>query len=547
MRDLGAIRPGLEEFRSLAADRRVIPVRLTVLADAHTPIGIYRKLTNGEPGTFLMESAASGGVWSRYSFIGARSRATLTTLDGKAHWLGQPPAGVPVDGSPVEALARTVELLATDRFDEVPPFTSGMVGFVGWETVRHWEKLPNPPADDLDLPEIAMNLVSDMAIHDNSDGTVTLVANAINFDGSDERVDEAWHDAVGRLRSMLDRLAAPTPQAVSVLPAGGVDAADLTANVKESWPKPDYTRAVQRGKQAIVDGEVFQVVISRRFEAECRAAALDVYRVLRTTNPSPYMYLFNFEDAHGNPFNVVGSSPEALVTVTGRDVITHPIAGSRPRGRTSELDRALAEELLEDEKERAEHLMLVDLARNDLSKVCRPGSIDVTQFMEVERFSHIMHLVSTVVGRLADTSTAYDVLAATFPAGTLSGAPKPRALRLLDEVEPHRRGIYGGVVGYLDFAGDMDMAIAIRSALLRDGKAYVQAGGGIVNDSDLEAEAQETVNKAAAPLRAALIAGSLKTVAAPGETGPGKPADRTSAPSAPATRPQESVPQEADK
>ncbi|MCQ1995710.1 anthranilate synthase component I [Arthrobacter sp. zg-Y1171] len=513
MQDLGAIRPTLEEFRALAADRRVIPVRLTVLADAHTPIGIYRKLTNGEAGTFLMESAASGGVWSRYSFIGARSRATLTTLDGKAHWLGEPPAGVPVDGSPVEALARTVELLATDRFAELPPFTSGMVGFVGWETVRHWEKLPNPPADDLDLPEIAMNLVSDMAIHDNSDGTVTLVANAINFDGSDERVDEAWHDAVARVRSMLGRLAAPTPQAVSVLAPGTV--VDIAANVKESWPKPEYTRAVERGKQAIVDGEVFQVVISRRFEAECRAEALDVYRVLRTTNPSPYMYLFNFEDAHGNPFNVVGSSPEALVTVTGRDVITHPIAGSRPRGRTQELDRALAEELLEDEKERAEHLMLVDLARNDLSKVCRPGSIDVTQFMEVERFSHIMHLVSTVVGRLADASTAYDVLAATFPAGTLSGAPKPRALRLLDEVEPHRRGIYGGVVGYLDFAGDMDMAIAIRSALLRDGKAYVQAGGGIVNDSDLEAEAQETVNKAAAPLRAALLAGSLETVAAP--------------------------------
>ena len=520
MQDLGVIRPTLEEFRELAADRRVIPVHLTVLADAHTPIGIYRKLTEGAPGTFLMESAASGGVWSRYSFIGARSRATLTTRDGQAHWLGQPPAGVPLDGNPVAAMERTIEVLRTERFDALPPFTSGLVGFVGWEAVRHWERLTSPPADDLDLPELALNLVSDMAIHDNSDGTVTLVANAVNYDGSDDRVDEAWHDAVARVESMLGRLAAPTPQAVSVLQGGSVDTSTLTADVKESWPKPEYTRAVQRGKEAIVDGEVFQVVISRRFEVECRAEALDVYRVLRTTNPSPYMYLFNFEDAHGNPFNVVGSSPEALVTVTGRDVITHPIAGSRPRGRTSELDRALAEELLADEKERAEHLMLVDLARNDLSKVCEPGTVDVTQFMEVERFSHIMHLVSTVVGELSPSSSAYNVLAATFPAGTLSGAPKPRALRLLDELEPHRRGIYGGVVGYLDFAGDMDMAIAIRSALLRDGKAYVQAGGGIVADSDLEAEAQETVNKAAAPLRAALIAASLERVPAPQGSNP---------------------------
>ncbi|CEA07976.1 Anthranilate synthase component 1 [Arthrobacter saudimassiliensis] len=534
MQDLGTITPGLEEFRSLAADHRVVPVRLVLLADADTPIGIYRKLGGGAPGTFLMESAASGGVWSRYSFIGARSRATLTTRDGEAHWLGEPPAGVPHGGSPVDALRDTVKLLRTERFEGLPPFTSGLVGFVGWDSVRHWERLTSPPADDLGLPELAMNLVTDMAIHDNSDGTVTLVANAINFDGTDERVDEAWHDAVARLQDMRARLAAPTPQPVSVLD-GGRAAPDLS-RVEERWPRPEYLRAVERAKEAIVDGEVFQVVVSRRFEAECDADPLDVYRVLRTTNPSPYMYLFNFTDAAGEPFAIVGSSPEALVTVTGREVITHPIAGSRPRGKTLEEDRTLAEDLLADEKERAEHLMLVDLARNDLSKVCRPGSVDVTQFMEVERFSHIMHLVSTVVGELSPASAAYDVLAATFPAGTLSGAPKPRALRLLDELEPHRRGIYGGVVGYLDFAGDMDMAIAIRSALLRGGRAYVQAGGGIVNDSDLDAEAQETVNKAAAPLRAALIAAGLHAVAAP-ETAPA---------AAPASAPVEAPPVEAD-
>ena len=287
-------------------------------------------------------------------------------------------------------------------------------------------------------------------------------------------------------------------------------ALDFASSVQERWDETDYLAALDRGKEAIVDGEVFQVVISRRFEMECGADPLDVYRVLRNTNPSPYMYIFSLEDADGREYSIVGSSPEALVTVTGEEVITHPIAGSRPRGKTVEADKALAEELLADEKERAEHLMLVDLSRNDLSKVCVAGTVDVTQFMEVERFSHIMHLVSTVVGKLAPTAKAYDVLKATFPAGTLSGAPKPRALRLLDELEPHRRGIYGGVVGYLDFAGDMDMAIAIRSALLREGRAYVQAGGGIVADSVNPTEALETVNKAAAPLRAVHTAGSLQ-------------------------------------
>ena len=521
MQDLGIISPGLEEFRELASHSRVIPVRLKVLADAETPIGLYRKLANGQPGTFLMESAAVGGAWSRYSFIGAKSRATLTTKDGQAHWLGQPPAGVPVDGNPVDAIRDTVEALRTDRFDGLPPFTSGLVGFLGWETVRHWEKLTSPPEDDLQLPELALNLVTDMAVHDNMDGTVLLIANAINFDNSSERVDEAWHDAVARVKALLAKVSTPVEQPISVLEPAALD---FASSVQERWNEPDYLAALDRGKEAIVDGEVFQVVISRRFEMECGADPLDVYRVLRNTNPSPYMYIFSLEDAAGREYSIVGSSPEALVTVTGEEVITHPIAGSRPRGRTVEADKVFAEELLADQKERAEHLMLVDLSRNDLSKVCVAGTVDVTQFMEVERFSHIMHLVSTVVGKLAPAAKAYDVLKATFPAGTLSGAPKPRALRLLDELEPHRRGIYGGVVGYLDFAGDMDMAIAIRSALLREGRAYVQAGGGIVADSVNPTEALETVNKAAAPLRAVHTAGSLHNITAESVPEPGQTA-----------------------
>ncbi|VXB17623.1 Anthranilate synthase component 1 [Arthrobacter sp. 9AX] len=518
MQDLGTISPSLEEFRELAGHSRVIPVRLKVLADAETPIGLYRKLAQGQPGTFLMESAAVGGAWSRYSFIGARSRGTLTTKDGNAHWLGEPPVGVPVGGSPVDAIRDTIEALRTDRFDGLPPFTSGLVGFLGWETVRHWERLVSPPEDDLQLPEMALNLVTDMAVHDNVDGTVLLIANAINFDDSSERVDDAWHDAVARVKALLTKVSTPVAQPVSILAPAALD---FASSVRERWDEAEYLAALDRGKEAIVDGDVFQVVISRRFEMECNASALDVYRVLRNTNPSPYMYIFSLEDADGREYSIVGSSPEALVTVTGEEVITHPIAGSRPRGKTVEADKALAEELLADQKERAEHLMLVDLSRNDLSKVCVAGTVDVTQFMEVERFSHIMHLVSTVVGQLSPRARAYDVLKATFPAGTLSGAPKPRALRLLDELEPHRRGIYGGVVGYLDFAGDMDMAIAIRSALLREGRAYVQAGGGIVADSVNPTEALETVNKAAAPLRAVHTAGSLQDISVdslPGRT-----------------------------
>ncbi|MDO5744230.1 MAG: anthranilate synthase component I [Micrococcaceae bacterium] len=509
MQALGALSPTREQFRALAADRRVIPVTMKVLADSLTPISIYRRLANGRPGTFLMESAAAGGVWSRYSFIGVNSPATLTTLDGKAHWQGSAPAGMPTEGNPVQVLRDTVRSLRTEPLEGLPPLTSGMVGFIGWEAVRHWERLPNPPADDLHLPELAMNLVGDMAVHDNTDGTLTLVANAINFNGTTEGVDGAYDHAVARLRGMLAALGEARQNPVSALSGTDVPTDELMNAVTHSWDEDSYRQAVLRGKEAIVDGEVFQVVVSRRFELETHADPLDVYRILRATNPSPYMYLFSLRDAHGKDYSIVGSSPEALVTVNDDHVVTHPIAGSRPRGATYEDDAQHEKNLLNDEKERAEHLMLVDLSRNDLSKVCVPGSVEVTQFMEVERFSHIMHLVSNVVGKLNPGTDGYDVLAATFPAGTLSGAPKPRALSLLDELEPHRRGIYGGVVGYLDFTGDMDMAIAIRSALIKGNRAYVQAGGGIVADSELDAEALETINKSAAPLRAVWAAGSM--------------------------------------
>jgi anthranilate synthase component 1 len=497
----GDVTPSLEDFRALAADRRVIPVTRRLMADAETPVGIYRKLAQGRAGTFLLESAEHGGVWSRYSIVGARSHAVLSECDGRARWTGgEPPVGVPREGEPLEVLEAVLRALHTPRQPGLPPLTGGLVGYVGYDAVRRWERLPTQAPDELRLPEIGLMLATDLAVLDHADGTVLLIANAINHDATDARVDEAWRDAVARLDAMAADLSVSAPSTVAVVDAGA--APDYVSRTERG----DFLGAVDRAKEAIRAGEAFQIVVSQRFEIDCPADSLDVYRVLRAVNPSPYMYLLRFDG-----FDIVGSSPEALVKVADGRVLAHPIAGTRWRGETPEQDAALATELLGDEKERAEHLMLVDLARNDLGRVCRAGSVEVIDFMSIERYSHVMHIVSTVIGDLAPGRTAYDVLAATFPAGTLSGAPKVRAMELIDELEPSRRGLYGGTVGYLDFAGDMDMAIAIRTALIREGRAYVQAGGGIVADSDPEAEFDESVNKAAAVLRAVATAATLRT------------------------------------
>ncbi|WP_330295934.1 anthranilate synthase component I [Streptomyces sp. NBC_00503] len=496
----------LETFRKLAADRRVIPVSRKLLADGDTPVGLYRKLAAERPGTFLLESAENGRSWSRYSFVGVRSASTLTVRDGQAHWIGTPPVGVPTSGDPLDALRQTVEALHTPRdlSSTLPPFTGGMVGYLGYDIVRRLERIGEHTEDDLQLPELTMLLTSDLAVLDHWDGTVLLIANAINHNDLEAGVDEAYADAVARLDAMEADLARPAPYTPMPLPASEVPSFE-DGTVSVLWGGEKYQAAVEDVKERIRAGEAFQVVPSQRFETPCKASALDVYRVLRATNPSPYMYLFRFE----NGFDVVGSSPEALVKVEDGRAMVHPIAGTRHRGATPQLDNELADELLADPKERAEHLMLVDLGRNDLGRVCEPGSVEVVDFMSIERYSHVMHIVSTVTGRVAPGKTAFDVLTACFPAGTLSGAPKPRAMQIIEELEPTRRGLYGGCVGYLDFAGDSDTAIAIRTALLRDGKAYVQAGAGVVADSVPELEDAECRNKAAAVLRAVGAANRL--------------------------------------
>ncbi|WP_324652839.1 anthranilate synthase component I [Georgenia sp. H159] len=509
----GTTSPDLATFRELAADRRVIPVTRRLLADDVTPVGLYRRLAAGRPGTFVLESAEHG-AWSRWSFVGVRSRATLLSRGGRARWLGDVPVGIPTEGPVLDVLRETLRALHTPALPGLPPLTGGLVGSLGWDVLRQWEPRlrANAPVE-LDVPEVALCLTSDLAAVDHSDGSVWLIANAINFDDTDERVDQAHADAVARLDAMEADLLRPAPSHAAVS-AGTVPVGE---GLRFRTTRADFESGVQAAKQAIRDGEVFQLVLSQRVELDSPAPALEVYRALRTINPSPYMYYLELPDepAEGRSasFAVVGSSPETLVKVTDGTVVTFPIAGSRPRGDGAEADRTMAEELLADPKERSEHIMLVDLARNDLVKVCEPQSVEVVELMEIKRFSHIMHISSTVTGRLRADASALDTLVATFPAGTLSGAPKPRAIELIDDLEPARRGIYGGTIGYFDFAGDADMAIAIRTAYIRDGVASVQAGGGIVADSVPALEYEESRNKAAAALRAVQVAASLRPAA----------------------------------
>jgi anthranilate synthase component 1 len=502
------VSPTLEEFRLLARDRRVIPVTRRLLADAVTPVGLYATLAAGRDGTFLLESAEHGKSWSRWSFVGVASAAALTEVDGRTQWIGTPPVGLPMDGDPLTALKETLRLLHTEPLAGLPPLTGGMVGYLGYDIVRRLERIGTAgrePADELHVPELVMLLATDLAALDHHEGTVTLIANAVNWDASDERVDLAYADAVARLQAMTDTLANPV-----ALPAAVFESSRPAFDRRTG--SPEYEGMVQTAQEHIRAGDAFQIVLSQRFDVPTEASPLEVYRVLRATNPSPYMYLVQLPTPDARPLAVVGSSPEALVTVRDGAVTMHPIAGTRPRGGTEEDDLLLAKDLLADEKERSEHVMLVDLGRNDLGRVCSPGTVKVVDFFTIERYSHVMHIVSTVTGVLAPGRTAFDALTACFPAGTLSGAPKPRAMQIIDELEPARRGIYGGVVGYLDFAGDADTAITIRTAVLTGGVAHVQAGAGIVADSVPANEDAECQNKAAAVINAVGAAASLRSV-----------------------------------
>ena len=500
------MRTTLAEATVLAESHLVVPIIETIFSGTETPVGLYSKLCADTPGAFLLESAEAG-IWSRYSFIGVNSRGVLSkSRNGEVTWNSSHsalPDGKALPSGALDALDAMVRAWTTPKIDGLPPLTSGLVGILGWDMIREIEHLPSPPNRDYELPDLWFSMFKELVVVDHQTSTLKLVVNLFSADAMS--LEEAYADALTRLDEMRAKIATPTAAFLTE------PAAEFAVNLNANQTKEEFVNSVLAAKEYIKKGDVFQVVLSQRFDQPVQASALDVYRALRALNPSPYMYLLQQEDEDG-VYAIVGSSPEALVTVDQSRAIMHPIAGSRPRGATNETDLAQEQSLLADEKERAEHLMLVDLARNDLLKVCEPTSIAVTEFMNVHRFSHIMHLVSTVEGRVSPDHSTVDVFKSTFPAGTLSGAPKPRALEIIDELEPAGRGLFGGVVGYFDFAGAADLAIAIRTAFIRDGVARIQAGAGIVLDSDPVSEFEETRTKATAPARAVEIANGFEAL-----------------------------------
>jgi anthranilate synthase component 1 len=465
-----------------------------VLADLTTPVAAFMRVVGDEPG-FLLESVEHGERWGRFSFVGRRPALTLVAHGDRIEVEHTPPPGIPTDRGVLAALEGALNWYRAPVVPELPPLHSGIVGYLGYDVVREVERLPNPPPDDLGLPTAVLSVIGELAAYDHWRQRAVLIANGwIPPDASEEDIDRAYDDAAARLERLVDD--GTRPLAEPVVETG--DGHDALPEVRSTMGTAAYCDAVAVAKEHILAGDIFQVVLAQRFDLDLAAEPLDVYRVLRQVNPSPYMYFLRHPSV-----SVVGSSPEPMVQLLDNKVISRPIAGTRRRGETDAEDRRLAGELIEHPKEVAEHVMLVDLARNDVGRVVRFGTEKVDELMTLERYSHVMHMTSQVSGELSEGKGPIDVLRATLPAGTVSGAPKVRAMEIIDELEPTRRGPYAGVVGYFDFSGNLDTAIAIRTMFVApDGRASVQAGAGIVADSDPEAEDAECKAKAAALLAA---------------------------------------------
>jgi anthranilate synthase component 1 len=486
--------PSRGEFRERARRGDLIPVYRAVLGDLETPVSAFLKLGSSEH-AFLLESVEGGEKVGRYSFLGSepflifQSKGRQVRIDGPD---GAETRELAPDADPLMLLE---ELLARYRFvpnPELPRFCGGAVGYLSYDLVRFFERLPNGTTDDLDLPDCMLVFTDTYLIFDHLQRKILILANA--YVGDDP--DAAYAQAVAKIDAMAQRLARHMDRPhLADDPGAGAVAQPVAA--QSNMTPEQFMAAVSRAKEYIAAGDAIQVVLSQRLRKPLRAEPFEVYRALRSLNPSPYMYYLSYGD-----LKIIGSSPERLVSEEGGEVITRPIAGSRPRGATAQEDAALVADLLADEKECAEHIMLVDLGRNDIGRVCEPGTVEVDKLMSVERYSHVSHMVSNVRGRLAAGKDQFDVLRACFPAGTVSGAPKIRAMEIIDELEPTRRGPYAGAIGYFSFSGNMDTAITIRTIVAKGDTAYVQAGAGIVADSVPEREYQETMNKAMALLRA---------------------------------------------
>ena len=480
------IYPTLEEFRRLSEKGNLIPVYKEILADTYTPVTAFLKL-GGTP-SFLLESVEGGEKWARYSFLGARpakiikgSGNTVEVIEDNR--LQQ----VFETDNPMTLIKKEISAYRPVEVKGLPRFFGGLVGYIGYDMVKFFEPVKQREKKGLGLPDFFFMLTDTMLIFDSFEQKIKVVSNAhINT----KNVDETYREAQEKINEIISRLRTPLVTADSVHLAS-------SGEVVSNMPKEEFLKGVEKSKEYVMSGDIVQAVLSQRFERNTSVDPFNIYRALRVINPSPYMYYLDIGEA-----KIVGSSPEILVRVENGKIVLRPIAGTRKRGATETLDKALEKELKSDPKEIAEHVMLVDLGRNDVGRVAQTGSVKVTELMQVERYSHVMHLVSNVEGELKQGLDAFDVLASCFPAGTVSGAPKVRAMEIIEEIEPDRRGPYAGSVGYLSYSGNMDTCITIRTLIIKDGKVYVQAGAGIVADSEPEKEYMETINKAKGMMKA---------------------------------------------
>jgi anthranilate synthase component 1 len=484
--------PSLEDFKKMAGQGNLIPVYEEIHYDLETPISAFRKIDDRKS-SFLLESVGGGEKWGRYSFLGSgasyifRSKGEAFELLKEGKVLQQGKAK-----DPLRPLEEFMETYHPVLHNDLPRFSGGAVGYLCYDVVRSFERIPNLLRQDIDLYDCAFMITDTLLVFDNLKKKVKVILNVLLK--SNQSMEEAYHEAQKKIKSIIVRLQRHHPSSPNrkTLPP---------SPLYSNFSKEAYMKVVERAKEYIRAGDIIQVVPSQRFSTEIQCEPFDIYRALRSINPSPYLFYLKMND-----IVLMGSSPEVMVRLEGNRIELRPIAGTRRRGKNEDEDLALEKELLADEKEKAEHIMLVDLGRNDVGRVSEIGSVKVTELMTVERYSHVMHIVSNVQGRLAPGKNAFDVFRAAFPAGTVSGAPKIRAMEIIEELEPFRRGFYAGAVGYFSFLGNMDTCITIRSILIKDGKAYVQAGGGVVADSDPEKEYEETIHKAQAIFKAIELA-----------------------------------------
>ena len=487
--------PDFEQFKRLAQQGNLIPVYKEILADIDTPVSALMKLSS-KSHAFLLESVEGGEKWGRYTFLGSDPRV-IFKVRGEHVVISEngTTRSHRHEGSPMRYLKDLLNAYHPVPVDGLPRFYGGAVGFLGYDMVRYFEKLPAGATDDLKTDDATFLITDTLIVFDNTKHTIKVVSCATTQ--GTQAIEELYDETIGKIESLIAILRTPieTKERYRKVENGAPLGSNMSAE--------DFEAMVRKAKEYVVSGDIIQVVLSQRFHTENGINPLDLYRALRYVNPSPYLFFLKLEDMF-----LIGSSPEVMVRLEEGVAELRPIAGTRRRGKNEQEDRQLAHELLEDPKERAEHVMLVDLGRNDLGRIASTGSVQVNQLMVVERYSHVMHLVTNIQAQLAEEKDCFDLLAATFPAGTLSGAPKIRAMEIIDELEPTRRGTYGGAVGYFSYTGNMDLCITIRTMLVKDGKVFIQVGAGIVADSDPEREYQETVNKGEAMLQALALAAS---------------------------------------